>query len=264
MALPEKPVPYTFVPVVTEGAQARPVFDAVFHHGQPGLLSGELRCELTALTPLLVGHFQYQIKDRVDGKAVRRNGNDRWRLSDAWGDGLQGQLVDAGKSFLEPLFHGGERPDQARVVIPGASLKGMLRHNIGAMLGAPMERVQEQYFSYRPNLGWSTDQETYQCRMAIVQSVDLKKNILEINLLKQDAERAVFGSSRRGHVNKHTYVGGLDGDGILAAGRVHQQAWITDADVEIESVKVEEGIVSHYKLTQEELANTEFGHLSRR
>jgi hypothetical protein len=40
---------------------------------------------------------------------------------------------------------------QAPVVIPGDSLKGLLRHELGALLGAPMERVAERSYSYRPN-----------------------------------------------------------------------------------------------------------------
>ncbi|MBI3269241.1 MAG: hypothetical protein HYZ53_09485 [Planctomycetes bacterium] len=37
------------------------------------------------------------------------------------------------------------------VLIPGDSLKGLLRHELGAILGAPMERVAERSYSYRPN-----------------------------------------------------------------------------------------------------------------
>ena len=52
------------------------------------------------------------------------------------------------KSVLCPLrAPWGKRP----VVIPGDSLKGLLRHELGALLGAPMERVAERSYSYRPN-----------------------------------------------------------------------------------------------------------------
>jgi len=52
------------------------------------------------------------------------------------------------KSVLCPLrAPWGKRP----VVIPGDSLKGLLRHELGALLGAPMERVAERSYSYRPH-----------------------------------------------------------------------------------------------------------------
>lgn len=37
------------------------------------------------------------------------------------------------------------------VLIPGDSIKGLLRHELGALLGTPMERVAERSYSYRPN-----------------------------------------------------------------------------------------------------------------
>lgn len=59
-----------------------------------------------------------------------------------------GWSIDA-KSALCPLRAPWEhRP----VLIPGDSLKGLLRHELGALLGAPMERVAERSYSYRPNL----------------------------------------------------------------------------------------------------------------
>ncbi|PDW00279.1 hypothetical protein [Candidatus Viridilinea mediisalina] len=58
-----------------------------------------------------------------------------------------GQIVDK-KAVLCPLrAPWGERP----VIIPGDTLKGLLRHELGALLGAPMERVAERSYSYRPN-----------------------------------------------------------------------------------------------------------------
>ncbi len=259
LRLPEKPVPYTFVPVVTQGDQARPVFDAVFHRGTPGLLSGELRCTLTSLTPLFVGHFQYPVKDRTD---VTSRGNDEVQLDPDWGLG-NNRRVKKDKTFREPLFYGGDTPENARVLIPGASLKGMLRHNIGALLGAPMERVQEQYFSYRPNLAWATNPTRYQCRMAIVREADLTKNHLVVDVLEDEAPRAGFDTNRRRNPDKHPYVGGIDGESILSAGECHTRAWINDDDIEWE-VTVSKAVVSHYRVTQKELADPEHGHLARR
>jgi len=158
--LPGKPSPYTFVPVVADLEQP-PVFPAVFHDKKQGL-SGELNCELTTLTPLMAGHFQYKKKDAKQA------------LFDGWSN------VAAKKSILEPLFLEGK--PESPVLITGSTLKGMVRHNIGAMLSAPMERVQEQYFSYRPNLTVSSGK--YQPREAVIKEWDARKNRLIIDILK--------------------------------------------------------------------------------
>jgi hypothetical protein len=82
-------------------------------------------------TPLLPGNDRYKIKE-----------SDRGRLA-GWGFP---DLPDD-KQIAEPL-----RLEDGRVVIPGSALKGMLRHSLGAMLSAPMERVGERRYTYRPNL----------------------------------------------------------------------------------------------------------------
>jgi len=65
------------------------------------------------------------------------------------------------KSVLCPLrAPWGKRP----VVIPGDSLKGLLRHELGALLGAPMERVAERSYSYRPNAKFPYDQRDQRYR----------------------------------------------------------------------------------------------------
>ncbi len=64
-----------------------------------------------------------------------------------------GRTIGA-KSVLCPLrAPWGARP----VLLPGDSLKGLLRHELGALLGAPMERVAERSYSYRPNSLYPSD-----------------------------------------------------------------------------------------------------------
>jgi CRISPR-associated protein (TIGR03986 family) len=125
--------PYGFVTLPKSLTTAPPVW----HDGMsnPGSLSGEIRFEFETLTPLLVGWERGQVGD----------GESDWPLP----LNLQniGQLKDK-KSVLCPLrAPWGKRP----VVIPADSLKGLLRHELGALLGAPMERVAERSYSYRPN-----------------------------------------------------------------------------------------------------------------
>ena len=79
--------------------------------------SGELLITLTALTPLIVGNHQ--------------------------------QELDKKHSFLVP-----QMLDDGRVLIGAASLKGMLRSALVSLLQAPMDRVTEHHYTYRPNLGF--------------------------------------------------------------------------------------------------------------
>ena len=137
--------PYGFVGLPAELTTATPVW----HDGttSAGRLSGEIRFEIEALTPLLVGwerglvgddkHGDWPIEARPDGQGQSMNIDGKWS-----------RPVAAKKSVLCPLrAPWGERP----VIIPGDSLKGLLRHELGALLGAPMERVAERSYSYRPN-----------------------------------------------------------------------------------------------------------------
>lgn len=135
--LPEENVPltpYTFVPVALSTtdnlrlvAQSK-LLEIPGHDGASGhsRLSGELNVCLETLTPTLVGARRITLEmppkkfQNEEGKA---------------------------RSLLEPW-----RLEDGRVVISGTSIKGMLRHYIGALFNAPMERVEERYFSYRPNL----------------------------------------------------------------------------------------------------------------
>lgn len=125
--------PYGFVGLPSEFTTATPVWnDGTCSQGR---LSGEVRLELETLTPLLVGWERGIVGDAVADHPVPV------RLEGA------GQLAER-KSVLCPLrAPWGQRP----VILPGDSLKGLLRHELGALLGAPMERVAERSYSYRPN-----------------------------------------------------------------------------------------------------------------
>ncbi|MBF0502804.1 MAG: hypothetical protein HQM09_21900 [Candidatus Riflebacteria bacterium] len=131
--------PYHFVPVHPELAILdKPVFHDIQQNSDE-FWSGELECEMSALTPMLVGHFQYHIKHlpSVLRESAQRDFN---------------TAFDAEKTVLEPLMDssvtGSEKP--GRVIIPGTSIKGMLRHSIQALLSAPMERVAEKKLKFRP------------------------------------------------------------------------------------------------------------------
>jgi hypothetical protein len=140
-----KPGPYHFVPVwPAVGLNDTPVAHDRLDLGDDAL-TGELLCTMTALTPLLAANDQYAFEDAErDVQAaflalVQRQ--------------LPGHTPESKKKILEPLTKTPQgHSEPGPVLIAGASLKGMLRQSLGALLSAPMERVAEKTYSYRPNI----------------------------------------------------------------------------------------------------------------
>lgn len=140
--------PYHFVPADPELA----ITDApVFHDTQrteEDFWSGELHCTLTALTPLLCANDQYAFGELP--------AEPRARLED-YRKKFSQERIDSRKHILEPLTlpldAAGENADlPGPVLIPGTAIKGPIRQSLQALLSAPLERVRERTFSFRPNL----------------------------------------------------------------------------------------------------------------
>ncbi len=191
-------LPYGFVPINIDHAL---IDTPVLHDGSSGgeLLSGEILCELEALTPLLPGNARYPVEQA-----------DQQRLQQ-WGFGD----LPASKQIAEPL-----RLPDGRVVIAGSTLKGMIRHSLGALTSAPMERVGERHFTYRPNLDFNKGgvKERYVVRPALV--VAERDGGWEIEVF-DDARAAHFvrqgQSSPPASTHRRVdYQGGIDGNGLLA------------------------------------------------
>lgn len=166
-------LPYGFT-VVNTGQSV--VDTPIKHDGSNGgeLLSGEICCTLTALTPLLAGNERFSV-NKIDPKKQKQ-----WQAAFL---GLN-KKFDKDKQVAEPL-----RLPDGRVVIAGSAMKGMIRHSISALLSAPMERVAERHYSYRPNTGFAKKKEKYEVRPArVIQKTDTG---WEIELFK-DARDAIF------------------------------------------------------------------------
>ncbi|MGZ8245940.1 TIGR03986 family type III CRISPR-associated RAMP protein [Methylomagnum sp.] len=103
----------------------------IWHNGEDAQdrHTGKLRISLRALTPILVGATQYKLKEACPG--IKPDG------------------VNGDKNILQPFRL---TDDVRRVALSGKSLNGMIRHSLGALLSAPMERVAERVYSYRPAL----------------------------------------------------------------------------------------------------------------
>lgn len=218
--------PYDFVGLPNKLTTSEPIWhDGT---SSAGHLSGEIRFELETLTPLLVGWERQTITeseepwtiparkvprnecaavvravahatypDATDSDEQKRQRKQRKVEEDRtkYINRVQDHIVDiqvqgAGwsidsKSVLCPLrAPWGKRP----VVIPGDSLKGLLRHELGALLGAPMERVAERSYSYRPNAMYPLKPEN---RFLVPRLARVPKDHVEMKAIDGDHQARV-------------------------------------------------------------------------
>lgn len=186
--IPSEKLTYRFAPIDINLA----VTDSpVWHDGlsDEGLLSGEILCTLKALTPLLPGNTSYPASDVADSKKVtikepvieknkdKKLDRDRVQLPNSWGI----PPVAEKKKIIEPL-----RLNDGRAIIPGSAIKGMIRQSLGALLSAPMERVNEHHYTYRPNLSHGNRMV---CRPAVVLAINEQRITVKI---LNNARAAIF------------------------------------------------------------------------
>jgi len=258
--------PYGFVSLpddLTFGAGEPVWHDGTGSHGR---LSGEIRFELVTLTPLLVGWEQGKAKDKEHDWPV------------------PGEIPEAGqlasdKPVLCPLrAPWGKRP----VIIPGDSLKGLLRHELGALLGTPMERVAERSYSYRPNARYPDNPKGRFLvpRLAQVldghvetRLLDDKDDKIEVRVptrlalypddlqYNKNAKRFDYLFDRNGGA---PYRGGMGaGKNLNAKRRVHTSlTLLREARTEIVDVPAE--AIAGYLATVRHLVDVECGHFSSR
>jgi hypothetical protein len=192
-------LPYGFVPINPSYS----VMDTpVWHDGSSGgeLLSGEILCTLEALTPLLPGNFRYCI--RKDGRQDGEQLADLGKLKNC-------EHLPPGKQIAEPL-----RLPDGRVVIAGSALKGMIRHSLGALLSAPMERVAERHYTYRPNLDFNgpSVREKYIVRPALITAA--KNGGWKIDVFG-DARAALFVRKDVEGIIRKTSVNGVVSGNVI-------------------------------------------------
>jgi hypothetical protein len=273
--------PYGFVPLPDQFSTAPPVW----HDGTcaGGRLSGELRCELETLTPMLVGWERAQIVPTENEEVT-------WPVPFRWinreGKEVEVQLCgkkyrsSATKSLLCPLrAPWGDRP----VILPGDSLKGLLRHELGALLGAPMERVAERSYSYRPNALYPKDPRAYLVpRLARVPKdgvqmrplgpehsdpqvrVPIRLDLLPENLQYDKDRRLTENYYRFDEPVGAPYRGGQGAGVKLNSKRNLHNSLATNPSAKTNTVNVPEPVQQGYLATLRHLTNLEHGHFSER
>lgn len=279
--------PYGFAATPPDFSSKEPIW----HDGSSsrGKVSGELRCELETLTPMLVGWERQVAAPRepshdpcaIDPARVQTSG-DEITIELAGHDPI---TTAQGKSLLCPMrAPWGERP----VLIPGDSLKGLLRHELGALLGAPMERVEERSYSYRPNVAFPAKGRrlVLEPRLARVHSrgsIDLDGRAYPVphevevfNLATRDEQnyypRRRGGQPEEGPAEAASYRGGMGGGREFPAECLPAQARRTmiHTRVDVSSLRVEKAadipapVLGQYRQTLKHLLDTDHGHFSGR
>lgn len=314
--------PYAFVSLPNILATAPPIW----HDGKgaAGRLAGEIRCQIETLTPLLVGWERRQIDDAAEpwgvphtavvghdvdaflGAAAHQAHPDqehsversrqqyiaRLRNEVVVVPVIEGSWTSKTKSVLCPLrAPWGDRP----VLLPGDSIKGLLRHELGALLGAPMERVAERSYSYRPNLSYPdvAAGRYLEPRLARVKATKLisasgdswefpeRVDVLRMVTKSDQAyypRREKDSATGRWHdaqppTGSEPYKGGLGGgrrrpDGVLSADArrrlIHTHIDIHNVPVEHRGVSIPDDVMKHYVRTLNHLLDPDHGHFSAR
>jgi len=184
-------LPYDFVSIDTAKIKSH---EPIWHDGSQvdklGLLSGELHVTMTVKTPLLVGNTHYSA-EQAEGAVTGADGLTQ----------LPAMLGNFGrvkktKNIIEPLFG----PQQANgqpgpVLINPRAIKGMIRHSIGALTNAPMERVGERQYLFRPNVARKqfTGNYLHHAKLIMVPAVVLEvgDGDLKLQLLGNRADLAL-------------------------------------------------------------------------
>lgn len=319
--------PYGFVHLPDVLATAPPVWhDGT---GAGGRLSGEVRLELETLTPLLVGWERRRIDDTEEpwpishtaavggdidaflqraAHQAHRDADDQRKqraveqARQEYVNRVRAQVVDVAidgvgrtivsKSVLCPLrAPWGERP----VLLPGDSIKGLLRHELGAFLGAPMERVAERSYSYRPNMKYPDHQtgrflEPRLARVSTATTVEAggetwsfpeRVDVLHMATRgdqsyypRRERDPATNRSSVIGPpLGSEPYKGGLGGgrklpDAVLSADArrriIHTHIDVGTLGVEHARVLVSDVITKQYARTLNHLLDSDDGHFSAR
>jgi len=249
--------PYGFVGLPERFTTAEPVW----HDGTSSAdrRSGEVRFELETLTPLLVGWERGQVGDAESEWPVPETLNGVGHLAQ-------------GKSVLCPL----RAPwDKRPVIIPGDTLKGLLRHELGALLGAPMERVAERSYSYRPNAMFpdKTERRFLVPRLARVPPDGVKlmplcgdhqarvPTKLELFPATLEYNKKDYRFDDR---NGAPYRGGQGAGEKLNSKRNLHKTLAANPNATVETVDVPETVQQGYLATIRHLADLAHGHFSER
>lgn len=240
--------PYNFVPV--DATQA--VTDEVRGHDgrppRPGevLVTGTLKVEIEAITPLLVGHSQFPVRDLANRSLLAFTSD--WFRNQASGPEERERLLQSAleKNVLQPMR--AVWLQHSPVLIAPESLKGALMGSVQSLTAAPMSRVADERYSFRPNLAGRPGSANPRC-IAVIEAIRYQPDrhaIEELTVTLAPESQIIFVQSerdlrglgqigqtvsagtalmieRRGTRRKHNPRGGRGSREVLAADhRIHR------------------------------------------
>ncbi len=191
--------PYNFVPV--DATQA--VTDDVRGHDgrppRPGevLVTGTLKVEIEAITPLLVGHSQFPVRDLANPSLMAFT--KAWiRDQEPRPKERQDLLQSApDKKVLQPMR--AVWLQHSPVLIAPESLKGALMGSVQSLTAAPMSRVADEHYSFRPNLAGRPGNTNPRC-IAVIEAIRYQPDrpaIEELTLTLAPESEIIFVQSER-------------------------------------------------------------------
>ncbi len=190
------PIPYGFTPIDPDSALTD---EPLWRDGSSSAkrYSGELLLTLEALTPLIVGNHRSEAPAQAPSPSQQKTGDNQPKSGST-----------PAELFPQCL------PD-GRVLLPGSSLKGMIRSTLARLLHAPMERVTEHHYTYRPNLGFGPrEQPPVELRPAVIEKVEGERENAKVTVRLLPADTAVVfvrsnAYNRLGEANPGGPVKGL-------------------------------------------------------
>ena len=246
--------PYHFVPVHQAAlkAQSGKVAVTPHHDYQENSYSGEMRCELKTLTPAIFGAFQAPAEGQLKTQAKAR---------------FPSRFAE-GKSVIIPqhITHQGKQ----LAILNGSSIAGATRQNLAAISIAPMLRVQEKSFSFRPNATLDNKAKIKHfaasvfCNSEKTLSVDIYPN-----LSTQDIEHRFYSGSKMfphySHTDRHGYLSELFTlqNKKKKAPRVKDAAYVDEGMLDGAVRKViSPEVIKQFEITTNHLCDDVGGHLS--
>ncbi|ELR63891.1 DUF324 domain-containing protein [Photobacterium marinum] len=217
--------------------------------------SGEIKCELGTLTPSIFACYQGNQTNLIEAARTKL-----------------GASVHRDKQILSPLFV--EMNNNKHQVILGSSIKGMLRNNVAALLPAPMNRVQERTFAYRPNImPKATDVEMIKQTFPALFFYNNGKPFVHVYTNWKRGTDYCF--KFLGNAKKYKYRGSVDSEGKLTrlfkGGTLHHNAHKTGCYITHRALKqkpirldITENVLQQFEATTNHLINDDTGHLNVR
>lgn len=253
--------PYHFVPLPQSTLKAEPSKVSRTSHSsyEKDHYSGEMLCEIETLTPAIFGAFQSTLSGILEEQVKTRFPS----------------TYSTKKSVILPQQI--KKEDRTLSVINGSTLMGVARQEMAAISFAPMTRVQEKSFSYRPNatfpeikkrnnrkLKYEKFAASIFCNNDKVLSVDIYPGLNTVDI-EHKFDSSYIEFDHYSHTDRKGYLSKLFSlqNKKRASPKVKDKAYVPESMLQGSVRKViSEQVIRQFEVTTKHLCNDESGHLS--